>query len=492
SEDGRPVAITNFYVVSGGRPSVAASAATPAEPARPAGGADRTPVPEDQKLRLVVYIDNFNLRPFDRNRVMRDLRVFLDQKLKRDDQIMLVTYDRSLHVRHGFTSDPSLINNILVEIEKISAQAVHQESDRRETLRQINDSRSAAEAQTYAQSYAESTFNDLSFSIDAMKDIVNVLAGMPGRKAIVYVSDGLPMVAGQDVYYAVQEKYHEQASSTLETMRFDASRRFEELAAQANANRVTFYTIDAGGLRTYSSTSAENQSAGAGIFIDQMDIQNLQGPLQMLAEKTGGISILNANNVGPRLDRLAQDFNSYYSLGYSPTHFGDGRYHKLQVKVKRKGLELRYREGYRDKSAEARMSDGTLAVLQFPYENNPLGLSLEFGEAKARQDGYYLVPVNVKIPLGKVVLVPHNQGHQARLRLFIGAMDSEGGTSEVQQAPVPINVPDSEIGKIANKYFVYSVNLLMRSGEQKVAVGLRDDVAAQESFVARGLRVGGR
>ena len=60
---------------------------------------------------------------------------------------MLVSYDRSLHVRRTFTSDPGLINDALVELEKISAHAVHHDSERRDALRNIEDSRSAAEAQ---------------------------------------------------------------------------------------------------------------------------------------------------------------------------------------------------------------------------------------------------------------------------------------------------------------------------------------------------------
>ncbi|HVT16293.1 MAG TPA: VWA domain-containing protein [Thermoanaerobaculia bacterium] len=495
-EDGKPMAITNFYAVEGGKLAAVSGEPPAVAPAGAAPGPqlDRLPVPEDQKLRLVVYIDNFNLRPFHRNKVMRALRVFLDQKLRRDDQAMLITYDRSLHVRHGFTSDSSLINSEMLALEKISAQGVHQDSDRRETLRNIDESKSAAEAEAYARAYAGSAFNDLQFTIDALKDVVTMLAGMPGRKAVVYVSDGLPMIAGQDIYYAIQNKYREQSTSLTQTMEFDGSRRFEELAATANANRVTFYTIDAAGLRVFSSTTAENRGTGAGtdVYVDSIEMSNLQSPLQMLAEKTGGVAILNTNEVGPRLDRIAQDFSSFYSLGYSPPHSGDGRLHRLQVKVKHKGWEVRVREGYRDKSPESRMNDSTLAALHFPFESNPLGISLEFGRATPRDDGYFVVPVNVRIPLGKLVLVPGEKTHDARVRLFIAAMDSDGGESEVQQTPVPIKIPAADAGKIGGKSFVYTVSLLMRSGDQKVAIGLRDDVAAQESFVTGGLRVQAR
>lgn len=501
-ENGRPIKITNFYAVEGGRPVAAPedeapapqTAAAPAPP--PSAMAERKPLPEDQRLRLVVYIDNFNLRPFNRNRVMRELRAFIGTKLNKDDQIMLATFDRELHVRRTFTSDPGLIASSLLELEKVSAQAVHQDSDRRDVLRRIEDSRSATEAESYARTYAQNVFNDISFSIDALKEITNSMAGVPGRKAILYVSDGLQMISGHDVFYAVQNKYGEQSVSMTEAFTYDASRRLQELTAQANANRITFYTIDAAGLRVYDSNSAENQgpgpsAPGLSTLIDSVRISNLQSPLQLLAERTGGVAILNANVVTPHLERIADDFGSYYSLGYSPTHYGDGRYYKIEVKVKKKGLQVRHREGYRDKSTEARMTDSTLAALNFPYEDNPLGVSLEFGKPQARQDGFYLTPLNVRIPLGKLVLVPREQTHEGKVRVFVAAMDSSGNTSEVQQTPVPISIPNADVATATGKDYVYTITLLMRPGEQRVAIGVRDDVAAESSFLSRGIRIGG-
>lgn len=496
-EDGRPVAITNFYAVQDGK-STSPQAEEAAAPAAPAGAPAPPPslekvrTPEDQRLRLVIYIDNFNLRPFNRNRVMREIRAFLSKNLSRDDQVMLVTYDRSLHVRNGFTSDPGLIAAGLSDLEKVSGQGVHQDSERRDTLNKIEDSKSATEALSYARTYAQSTFNDLSFSIDGLKQLVDSLAGLPGRKAVLYVSDGLQMIAGQDVFYAVQSKYGEQSTGLTEQFEFDSSRRFNEITAQANANRITFYAIDAAGLRTYSSVSAENQSAGQGVYIDSVQISNLQSTLQTLAEKTGGVAILNANQVMPHLERIARDFNSYYSLGYSPVHNGDGRYHKIDVKLKKrdKTLLVRHREGYRDKNTEARMSDGTLAALNFAVENNPLGVQLDMGKATRKEDGYYIQPILVRIPIGKLVLVPRGVTHEGRVRLFIAAIDSSGNTSDVQQVPVPISIPAADLATATGKVYTYSVSLLMRGGNQKVAVGVRDDIAAESSFVTRELRVG--
>jgi VWFA-related protein len=499
------VALTNFYAVDGGKPTTPAAElaqqAPPASPAPPPGpaaqeAAEKVQTPEEQRLRLVVYIDNYNLEPFHRNRVMREIRAFIGQKLSKGDELMLVTYDRELHVRRTFTSDPTLIANAMVDLEKISAQGTHAASDRRDFLEKIEDSKSAGEAESYARTYAQSAFNDLSFSVDAIKKMVDSLAGMPGRKAVLYVSDGLQMIAGQDIFYAVQNKWGEQSTSLTQTLEFDVSRRLQELAYQANANRITFYTIDAAGLRTYESTSAANRGPGPSApglsqLVDSVNISNLQSTLQLLAEKTGGVAIINSNVIMPRLERIARDFNTYYSLGYTPPHFGDGRYYKIEVKVKnRKDLQVRHREGYRDKSTEARMNDGTMAALNFPFEENPLGVSLEFGQPRPRDDGFFLVPVLVRIPIGKLTLIPRETAEDARVRLFIAAMDGDGGTSEVQQAPVPISIPKAEVESAQKKHYVYTVTLLMRGGQQRVAVGVRDDVGALASFLSRGLTVG--
>ncbi|HVR96568.1 MAG TPA: VWA domain-containing protein [Thermoanaerobaculia bacterium] len=493
-EDNRPMAVTNFYAVKDGKAVATADAPeTAPEGATPIAALDQVAVPEDQKLSLVVYIDNFNIRPFNRNRVMRELRVFLNNKLTKGDQVMLVSYDRSTHIRRPFTSDPDRISAGLMELEKVTGHAVHYDSDRKDALRNIEDAQSANEAMKYARSYAESLYNDLSFTINAIKDLVNSLAGMPGRKAILYVSDGVPMMAGQDIFYAVQNKFGQETGSLTEAFSYDASRRFTELTSQANANRVTFYPIDAAGLRVFGSISAENQGPGQGIMIDSIEISNLQSTLQMMAEKTGGMAVINSNSAMPMLERIAQDFNTYYSLGYSPPHFGDGRYHKVEVKVKgKKGLVVRHREGYRDKTAETRMSDGTLAALKFPFEENPLDIELEFGPATQRQDGYYLQEVNVRIPIGKLALVPRDKSQEARVRLFLAAMDGDGDTSEVQQQVVPISVPEVEVATAVGKHYVYSVSLLMRPGQHKVGIGVRDDMSGQSSFLSRVVVVGQR
>jgi len=497
-EDRRPVKITNFYAVQDGNPIVAGAGtlvdesgpeAAPAPP--PPLGEQAEAVPEDQRLNLVVYVDNWNIRPFNRNRVFVSLREFLRNKLSRSDRVMLVTYDREFHVRRTFTSDTSAIAAALFELEKLSANGVRLESERREILTAIKEAQSANEVTPRVRSYAESLYNDLSFSITSIKDLVESLSGLPGRKAILYVSDGLEMIAGEDVMNAVRERFLDSTSVLADVHSYDLSRRFQELTSSANANRISFYTLDAGGLRISTAASVEDMQPSASSFVDQIYWGNLQGSIQMMAERTGGTAIINTNDPTRGLQVVADDFKNYYSLGYSPSHGGDGRYHKVEVETKNKDYVVRHRDGYRDKPVEARMSDGVMSALHYDIASNPLGVAIDRGRESRRSDGHYQVDISVRIPIGNLTLIPRGDKQVARVRLYFGALDDEGGVSDVQEVRLPIEIPADKVEEAVKGAWRYDVPLVMRRGDQKLAVGLRDEVAQVSSFAVRSLRVGG-
>jgi hypothetical protein len=339
--------------------------------------------------------------------------------------------------------------------------------------------------------YSESAHNDLQFSIDSIKNTVSSLGGLPGRKAILYVSSGLPLTPGEDLFHAIQEKYPSETSAVLEARQYDVTRRFQEMIAAANANRISFYTIDAGGLRVATSISAENQTAISTGFVDSVHWNNIQSSIRMMAEDTGGIAIVNTNDPSKGLARIAADFENYYSLGYSPAHSGDGRYHEIEVKVSNRDWVVRHRDGYRDKTADARMSDGVMSSLFYNVESNPLGVVLDRDREQRREDGYYVVPVQVKIPLGNLVLIPENDRHIGRVRVYVAAMDDSGGLSEVRQAPVPIDVATSELETALTKTWVFTLPVMMRKGPQRLAVGLRDDLGQTSSFAVKTMVIGG-
>ncbi len=408
---------------------------------------------------------------------------------------MLVSYERSLHVRHHFTSDPELVAAALFELEDKSGLALQVDSERRDLLRDMEDTDSSGDIIWRVRQYAESRFSDLSFSIDAMKEIVDSLAGLPGRKALLYISDGIEMVPGEDLFHAISQRY-QGAQHVLTTSRdYDLSRRYQQLASQASANRVTFYAIDAAGLRVSTTATvqmATAPTAGVMNFVDSVYTSNLQQPLLLMADVTGGQVIYNTNDVGPGLTKIARDFDTYYSLGYLPAHSQTGRLYKIKVELKNgKGYTVRHREGYRDKSTFSRMSDGTLSSLRYGFESNPLEVEFRLGEPQSVEKGQYDVPFMVAIPLDKIVLVPRAEVHEARLKLYFGAVDERGDFSDIQEVELPLRIPADKLEEGARQYFPFQDKLRMREGGHRVVVGVWDEWGAAGSFVGRSLVVGG-
>jgi hypothetical protein len=86
-------------------------------------------------------------------------------------------------------------------------------------------------------------------------------------------------------------------------------------------------------------------------LIDQSVATNQQ-VLYALARGTGGFTIFNTNDFLAGLNKIANELDQYYILGYvPPSQAHDGSYHKIDVKVARKGAQLRHRNGYYDLKA---------------------------------------------------------------------------------------------------------------------------------------------
>ena len=490
-EDGEPVEVTNFFAVENGQQALEGLEGLP-ETERQLRLRELGELPPEQKLHLIIYVDNFNLFPASRNRTLARVRNFISGSLNRDDRVMVVSYDRSLHLRQPFTNDKAAIADALLGLEELSGSASLREREREQALEEISEADNESYAMSAARTYAESVEAELTIGLRGLSRQIELLSGLVGRKALIYVSDGIPQVIGEDLFFYVDERFP-RARARMEAGVFDMSLKYQNLISKANAAGITFYSLDARGLRSNSSVSAQyaGTTQGGGLpFIDSVNNANMREPLHRMADDTGGQAVTNTNAIEAGLGKFLNDFRNYYSLGYQPTHFGGGRYYEIDVKVKRDGVKVRHRNGYRDKTAEARLADSTLASLLYGAEGNPLDVDIGFGSS--RRDGKSsIVPVEVKIPIGNLTMVPQSGSYLGRIKVAVAVMDEEGGLSPVeQQAPFTIRVPENEIDLARSKNYVYEVMLAMRPGLSRVAVTVRDEYTSQTSFVRRTIKIG--
>ena len=512
-EEKDPVTITNFYEVQDRVKVSDVPGLVPEEPEvrfvdRPGLERRRVVVPEDERLNLVIYIDHMNIRPQNRNRVFRYVREFLRKDVTRDDRVMLLSYNRSVKVERDFTSDPQMIANALYELEKHTGGRTQWDSDRADIIRDISEEdRHYEYVQGRVRIYSQSIFNDMQFTIDGLKDTVVSLAGLPGRKAFMYVSDGLPMRAGADMWQALDERGRSVDSLSynqnffLDSLQYDSSRRFSDLVDTANANEVSFYTIVAAGPMGINSRDASMQGMAFSSNIDSVARDNVHSSVMYMAEETGGQYIVNTNNFRDGLNRIALDFTSFYSLGFQPGHAGTGRRYKLRVELtneakRRLGLRdrnVRHRLSYRDKSIDTEMTEGTLAALKLGYEKNDLEISLvKSDEIRREEQGLYTVHLDVRVPIGEMTLVPVGTvgEHLMRARVWVQALASNGDISPPQVEPFELTIPAEDLERARESFYTYTLPLIMKEGDQRLTIAVRDEVAGQTSFITRNLRVG--
>ena len=65
-----------------------------------------------------------------------------------------------------------------------------------------------------------------------------------------------------------------------------------------------------------------------------------------MAAATDGLAVLDSNDLQTGLERIANDLSSYYLLSYYSTGKLDGRFHAINVRVTRPGVDVRARRGY--------------------------------------------------------------------------------------------------------------------------------------------------
>jgi VWFA-related protein len=481
-QDGVPQTISNFYAVTGGKVLLEDGKTVPLDSPEAA-----TEVPSQLKARYVVYIDNLNIQPQNRNRMFKRLKEFLSTAVGPQAEAMVVTYNRSLKVKRRFTSEKGDVLAAIEQTEMETGGGTTLAGERRDALTRINDSKSEDEAIRVARSQAQSMRNDLQFAVDALKTTMNGLAGVEGRKVFIYVSEGLPSSAGAELFDAIRQKYPGGASS-LEGLEFDMNSRYATVAQTANSNGVTIWALDASGLAGDEMVSAENRymEARPSSFLMR---QNTQAPLQMFAEQTGGMAAVNTNDWKDSLNELAKDFSNFYSIGYRTTSAASDRPHSVEVRTRRKGLKVRSRKGLLEKSTETRTAEAVVASLFYPRSDNPLNVSLTVGDPKPYDNENYVLPVRVAVPVGKLGLVPSGDRYEGQFFVYFVVLDAVGKQSDLQVQRQAVSVPAKELTGAQKKDFYYDVQLIVVPGGQKLAIALRDGVSNLTSYLQKNVFV---
>jgi len=147
--------------------------------------------------------------------------------------------------------------------------------------------------------------------------IAGFVSGIRGRKNLIWFTPGIPWLTNYGRF------------SRIPCLRDDSS-QLHNAYGLLRASQVAVYPIDPKGL-TVGSRSDDLLS------------------MQDIADNTGGKAYYNRNDLDAAIGEAIANGANYYSLSYvPPLSKYDGKYHTIEVKVDRPGLNLTYREGYTD------------------------------------------------------------------------------------------------------------------------------------------------
>ena len=546
--EGKPVEITNFFERSAApgaarRQSAAESSSRPVASNHPTDRAVRA----DGPLTVVIYLDDSNLHPAFRTRLLGRLGLAIESWRSLDARFLLATFRNRLEILAPPSPDLDAILAAIDELPTGSPRVLYQAEGRRRTIQRMAENDDACrnfstfcrpcydnwlDFVSYAGQFAYAEEQRNAVSTVGLADLVSTLAGLPGRKVVIYISDGLPQRPALSTFeYLGNQLCPERVSDAQrEMVKYEESSGFNRVTAHANANRVTFYSLDAAGLRGGLSTDVSfmTRRYAPSSLNDPVRRMNQQAGIFLLASETGGRMLANANDPALVLPGVAEELQHGYSLAFMPEVRETGRVRMIKVELlggAAKGRRIRYRRSYRDKTLEERLAERLIAAIYLggsaaggdadgestePSQAhvaadetlppggdlgdvlaNPLRASLAFDPTRpVERKKHHELTVRVSVPPSAVFSFPAT-GNEERapgsLRIWLAAADKDtGARTGVRQKTVALD-PGAEADD-GDSYEI-AISMDLPEADYWVAVGVRDENTGATSILRQDVTI---
>jgi VWFA-related protein len=459
--------------------------------------------PSARRVTLIV-LDLLNTRFADQAYARRDLLKYLTLSLDRREPTALFTLTRSgIHVVHDFTTDPRVLSAALHKLKGDTSQLVDSSEDIEDITGSASPDGSAgvdpgavqSEAQRLQAMMEDAELNFQSFqqrlaityTLEAMQQVAQTLAGFPGRKSLIWAGGGFP--------FSVSDNTMQLAPAGRDSLT-DVLPLYEHTWKLLNDAQIALYPVDVKGLEVTTASSASIRNPGRNYVRNmtwrQMDTQST---LQTFASMTGGRAYYNSNDLVKGFRDAVSDSSQYYMLGYyldrSRTKAG---WRKLAVKVKREHTEVRARSGFFVTNAtvdpeNSRNNDLSLA-LQSPldYTSLPLVVRLDKSEA-GKQPGTKRVNYEMHLAPDAAQIDEGDNNHVALDFLAMARMPNGKQAGQPTGEKFSTHLPPERVLAIREKGVAYRGALDLPPGEYAVRFVVRDNLSGRVGSVAAPVKV---
>ncbi len=488
-DDKLPQTITNFYEVRRGEETGDVAAGEPEVPL------------EVRQRRVVVFIDSGSLTPARKKSALDSVRRFVDN-IRPEDRVMLVSWRMGVHLVTPFTRDKEALNRGLETISRLgpageaspaSVSLVRHriqqivdmaESEQGQQRPMISWDAAYAEARSMVERYAHELEAQEHSLLDAIAEVATTMAGLDGKKVLVFVGENVPEHPGADLNRYVNDvigphldrnNIHE-VDTLLGVVGTSVPNAIDQLGRQVSAQGVAIYAI--GAATTEGDGSAENDSLTDTGYAFTRDA-NTSSTLDSMARATGGVAITRTSNFDLAFDTIRRDLSSYYSLGYRPVGEGQ-RQHRISVRTKNREYVVRARQTFVTKSTDDQMEDRTIANLYVDPARSDWPITIRTGSPKA-DGGKFLVPVQVIMP-ATITFIPQNEDLVGAFTVYIVLGKADGATSSVLRRPENLKIPKTAEAMVRAKPMTFTTALRVNPGESTLSIAIIDQLSGAMGF----------
>ena len=504
--DGQSMPVTNFYAEKLDRTrSVTTTTGRPADTSfRPIEEVEKE---ASKRAHVVILIDHTRLRSTNRKRVFSALAEAVNS-LDPSDLISVVGVEGSLVFYSDFIYDRAAIGKILDRVSKVSGQLDIADAERRLIYGELARGQSGGFLARSAnpddqglnariRAYATEEHARSLRSLNQIERVISSVAGVPGRKAILWVGEGIPTRPGEGMFVEWRNRFGEGNSNagvglrridfnndyTRSVGNYDLTRDVEKVALTANRAQVTLYAVDAEGNHGQILRSALTEQGATSEALSVVDA-NYREPLEFTTQATGGKLLRDSGRLGEELRTLIRDFESFYSLGFTiPEAWPLGSEHNIEVRVRGKQLRVRHRDEIRVPKPGEKEASATVSALLHGTFENALGIVATTARGEAREDGNTAISVVLEIPIAGISLVPTGDVFAASLSIFVSVKDDGGNPGKVQKIPFHLNIPADKVDEAKQNSAHYPLPIVLRPGDRQVAISVKDDVDGTLSTV---------
>jgi VWFA-related protein len=456
---------------------------------------------------IVVFVDQSALGVNSSSRIVGEIAEFVLPKMDGTTSVLVATFVESLRVLAPMTTDWAVVAAALEELEALRGRGSILERERMSIEADIrsfmiglplgeedDDIRRRSEFLQSQRSRIESEirhFGERSLdrqlrSVRALRDWVNALAAIEGRKSLLFGSQGY---TSDPVAYLQRQldtalrtlQGSQQGFATiagLQTAARELAEEFEATLGAAQNARVAVYTVSP---RTPPAVLGNAESAGSitellTAPLTDASLIDASSSLVRLGAATGGGSLYLDDGLSRNLERVIDDEAASYSLGFTTGSEAGTREHRISVVVSRPDLRVRTRDRFRRRTLPERAEQALSAATSLAAASNPLGVAIEFGEPEGGDEKSSIVPLLVRIPLNGLSFVPEGGRLLARLSAQVAILDARGVQRFGPVMPIAIDVAATDEARLATEAWAYRAPMRLAPGEQRVAVVITDEV----------------